>query len=144
MAELTDDQVEKAVKAASATRTSKLSWNGSTGENGIDLWRATVRAAAPFLQLPWYEPTREEFSSIHDSSICLYGDGKLCRAVSDALRQFILIRNAAMISKPVDPRIQAVKGVLEMLTDEGGRIFSPQKLQEISERILYWIDEVEK
>lgn len=28
MAELTDEQVEKAVKAASATRTSKLSWNG--------------------------------------------------------------------------------------------------------------------
>lgn len=41
-----------------------------------------------------------------------------------------------------DPRLPAVKGVLECLTDQGGRIFSPQKLEEISQRILYWIDEV--
>lgn len=46
------------------------------------------------------------------------------------------------IKTPVDPRIQAIKGVLEMLTDEGGRIFSDKSLDEISERILYWIDEV--
>lgn len=41
-----------------------------------------------------------------------------------------------------DPRLQAVKGVLEQLTDEGGRIFSPVRLDEISKSILFWIDEV--
>lgn len=61
-----------------------------------------------------------------------------------ALRVFVNRRNSYPKMSPVDPRIQAVKGVLEMLMDEGGRIFSPQNLQEISERILYWIDEVEK
>lgn len=142
MGKLTDEQVEQAAKAMFTAWYSKTPLNMDWGDANKPMWIAAAHAAAPFLQLPWDEPTREEFSSIHDSSICLYGDGKLCRAVSDALRQFILIRNAAMISKPVDPRIQAVEGVLEMLTDEGGRIFSPQKLQEISERILYWIDEV--
>lgn len=42
----------------------------------------------------------------------------------------------------VDPRLQAVKDVLGMLTDEGGRIFSPARLDDISKRILFWIDEV--
>lgn len=41
-----------------------------------------------------------------------------------------------------DPRLQAVKGFLEQLTDEGGRIFSSVRLDEISKRILFWIDEV--
>lgn len=43
-----------------------------------------------------------------------------------------------------DPRLGAVKGVLETLTDEGGRIFSPQKLDDISKLVLFWIDEVSK
>lgn len=41
-----------------------------------------------------------------------------------------------------DPRLEAVKGVLGMLTDEGGRIFSSSSLDSISKRILFWIDEV--
>lgn len=41
-----------------------------------------------------------------------------------------------------DPRLQAVKNVLGMLTDEGGKIFSPMRLEEIAKSILYWIDEV--
>jgi len=44
---------------------------------------------------------------------------------------------------PVDPRLEAIKGVLGMLTDEGGKIFSPTRLDEISKSILYWIDKVE-
>ena len=52
---------------------------------------------------------------------------------------------ASLWNKPlVDPRLDAVKGVLGMLTDEGGRIFSSARLDEISKSILYWIDEVEK
>jgi hypothetical protein len=56
-----------------------------------------------------------------------------------ASRKIELIRNYAN-----DPRLAAVSGVLEMLTDEGGRIFSSLRLREISEKILFWIDEVEK
>lgn len=41
-----------------------------------------------------------------------------------------------------DPRLQAVKNVLGMLTDEGGKIFSPSRLDEIGKIILFWIDEV--
>jgi len=53
--------------------------------------------------------------------------------------------NSSPWNKPlVDPRLDAVKGVLGMLTDEGGRIFSSARLDEISKSILYWIDEVEK
>lgn len=46
------------------------------------------------------------------------------------------------LEKTVDRRIQPVKDVLGMLTDEGGRIFSPAKLDEIAKRIVFWIDEV--
>lgn len=42
----------------------------------------------------------------------------------------------------LDRRLQMVKDVLGMLTDEGGRIFSPARLDEISKTILFWIDEV--
>jgi hypothetical protein len=45
-------------------------------------------------------------------------------------------------SYTTDPRLEAVKGVLGMLTDEGGRIFSPMNLDTISKRILFWIDQV--
>jgi hypothetical protein len=44
----------------------------------------------------------------------------------------------------VDPRLQAVKDVLGMLTDEGGKFFSPIRLDEISRSILYWIDQVKQ
>lgn len=41
-----------------------------------------------------------------------------------------------------DARLQAVKDVLGMLTDEGGKIFSPSSLDAISKSVLFWIDQV--
>lgn len=44
----------------------------------------------------------------------------------------------------VDPRLQVVKDVLGMLTDEGGKIFSPSSLDAISKSVLFWIDQVKQ
>ncbi len=61
MTELTEQQIEQAIAVAER-----------------------MRRAAPFLQLPWDEPTEEEIES--------------------ALQEFVRRRNAALQPKPVDPR----------------------------------------
>lgn len=102
--ELTNEQVEQAVEAARNTRTPVLSWSGSGSENGLELWRNTMRAAAPFLQLPWDEPTEDELLML-----CGTGGGYHSRT---AIIEFVRRRNAALATKPVDPRIEKVKAVL--------------------------------
>jgi hypothetical protein len=51
-----------------------------------------MRRAAPFLQLPWDEPTEEEI------------DNAGRRGIESALREFVRRRNAALQPKPVDLR----------------------------------------
>lgn len=102
--------------------------------------RSNLRACVPFLQLPWEEPTMDEANVIEKD---IPRHAPPCDQLMRALTAFVRRRNAVLLPpKPIDPRIQAVKSVLEVLTDEGGRIFSEKSVNEIAERILYWIDEV--
>jgi hypothetical protein len=134
MAELTDEQMGLAYCAY---------W-GEAQPHGDN--RNMLRAAAPFLQLPLDEPTKEEWDSIHQSSICQYGDLELIRAVSLGIRQFLLMRNAALLPK-VDPRREKVK--LLLLEFAGGiiegRCEAPSSgdYAEFINKILAAIDEVQ-
>lgn len=139
MAELTDEQVEKAVNIASATRTSKLSWNGSTGENGIHLWRATMRAAAPFLQLPWDFPTPEEVDAANTKT-SRYGliPRDMAAVIID---RFVSNRNAFLLPKAVDLR---KKAVMMLLADIPGTnvVIGDGNREYITDLILAALDEV--
>lgn len=75
MTELTEQQIEQAIAAFG---------NYAVAER--------MRRAAPFLQLPWDEPTEEEI------------DNAGRRGIESALREFIRRRNAALQPKPVDLR----------------------------------------
>lgn len=57
-----------------------------------------LRAAAPFLQLPWNAPTDNELVRI-GSRLSFETRG----AINAAIRSFVHMRNAALIPKPVDP-----------------------------------------
>lgn len=92
MAELTQDQVERA----------HMALNGGAGD--IDLIHKSLHAAAPFLQLPWDEPTPEEMAAIDRDWI----------GFAEFVREFVRRRNAALLPEPVDPRIAIVK---HQLTD---------------------------
>jgi hypothetical protein len=75
MTELTEQQIEQAIAAFG---------NYAVAER--------MRRAAPFLQLPWDEPTEEEI------------DNAGRRGIESALREFVRRRNAALQPKPVDLR----------------------------------------
>ena len=75
MTELTEQQIEQAIAAFG---------NYAVAER--------MRRAAPFLQLPWDEPTEEEI------------DNAGRRNIESALREFVRRRNAALQPKPVDLR----------------------------------------
>ncbi len=98
MAELTHEQFQQALRLLQ--------------DNGYTVSGALMLKVARLLQFPWDEPTTDEWESIHNSSICLYGDGPLCRAVSAGIRQFLVIRNAALLPKPGGSRREAVKDLL--------------------------------
>lgn len=99
MAELTQEQVERA-----ARQLIRISAAG-TWEEASPAYRhvleLSVRAAAPFLQLPWDTPTIEEATK---ANWCMDGQS----AIFDFLRR----RNAALMPKPVDPRVALVEQVI--------------------------------
>lgn len=103
MAELTQDQVDRAVKAMDAYTPTVIT-NTELGH--------MVRAAAPFLQLPWDEPTEEESSVIHSSDLGLRLTSSFDKNKRSILSDFVLRRNAALLPKPVDPRKKVVVGLL--------------------------------
>ena len=94
MAELTAQQIEFAVAAFE-----NVAGHAATGE--LLSMAERMRRAAPFLQLPWDEPTEEEI------------DNAGRRGIESALREFIRRRNAALQPKPVDPRIAVILGILD-------------------------------
>lgn len=82
MAELTEDQLQKAADAYEAA-------NGTCA--------GAMRAAAPFLRLPIDEPTSEEVvaANTKGSSFCMVPD-EIARAL---LNRFVRARNAALLEK---------------------------------------------
>jgi hypothetical protein len=108
MTELTEQQIEQAIAAFG---------NYAVAER--------MRRAAPFLQLPWDEPTEEEI------------DNAGRRGIESALREFVRRRNAALQPKPVDPRREKIRNVLALGVDAG-----EPYITNATERILAVIDEV--
>lgn len=103
MTELTDEQIDRAVDCAAL----------ATGEKRFDreYARHNFRAAAPFLQLPWDEPSDAEidvFSNIaYGRTVNVVGE--VCRNISQmVLREFVRRRNATLLPKPVDSRRAAI------------------------------------
>jgi hypothetical protein len=91
--------------------------------------RDGLAAAAPFLQLPWDDPTHDEI--VDGTKRILMG--MPCKEV---LQRFVRNRNAALLPKPVDPRRERVATLLRKLhMDQRG--WSPG---EIADRILEAID----
>ena len=97
MAELTERQIEFAVAAFE-----NVAGHAATG---VLLSRAErMRRAAPFLQLPWDEPTDEEWSAIFHSIPSSSARSWAC--------EFVRRRNASLMPKPVDPRREKIAGIL--------------------------------
>jgi hypothetical protein len=143
MAELTKEQIERAAEAL---------WNitfeqresrqpGRTEDRWCnvdpqfkDEWREWAKVAAPFLQLPWEEPTDKEFIDIvHAHPSSGYGE-----EILRSMREFVRRRNAALLPKPVDPRREKVLAALGCsFVDIQSSI-----VEEIADRVLRALDEV--
>lgn len=124
MAELTQEQVERAVKAFN------LCPSDQGGMGMIMNVGERLRSAAPFLQLPW----SELISYTEDERF-----KEVCSAEGTvpALADFVRRRNASLLPKPVDPRIgvaiQELQGYLIHWGDD---------LRPIAENIISALDEV--
>ena len=110
---LTDEQIEQAALAglAASTWTGCQNWQ-AIGLIGREEWKAFVRAAAPYLQMPWEPPTKEEVLSAlatYDNSVVRSGHQS---AMTLTLGWLIAARNAALQPKPVDPRRDKITAAL--------------------------------
>lgn len=130
MAELTDDQV----KAASAAIAKQFGGavDGVLAEN-------MLRTAAPFLQLPWDDPSNREIDSISKMNWhWRSGPGTAFDTARFVAGQFVQLRNAALLPKPVDPRLD----VLYPLLQEVGAMKPSDDMNSIATRILAVLDGV--
>jgi len=101
MAELSERQIEQAAKAMHGSDWERLK------PDDKERYRTAARAAAPYLQLPWDEPTYEELDiAVSDARI-----GDLASS-KDILHEFVRRRNAALQPKPVDPAVEVVSRML--------------------------------
>lgn len=128
MADLTQEQVERAAKAAhdAFMEDGQPIGYDKLAQTLREPYRSCVRAAAPFLQLPWDEPTLEEASKANQ---CMDGQS--------AIFDFIRRRNAALLPKPVDPRLAVVRHQL------GGPSMS-HNLDGVAVKILHALDQLNK
>jgi hypothetical protein len=103
MKKLTEEQIDQAVESVMRT---------AAGPIDLSLARIQLRAAAPFLQIPWEFPTTNE---IGDAFAKFRREETLNNSregFKRALHEFIFTRNAALLPTPVDPRRETVKCVL--------------------------------
>lgn len=123
MAELTQEQIERAAEEY------KRIFNGAMCE------KRSLRAAAPFLQLPWDEPNEREVRLIADEVL---GHGERDSMVREVITAIVRRRNAALMPKPVDPRL----GVIFPLLNEVGTLRPGEDMTAIANRILAALDAV--
>jgi hypothetical protein len=130
---LTDEQIEAAAKAAWLGRF--LTPHGVADFDTVspDMqsgWRRAMRAAAPFLQMPWEMPTQSECELIGRAQDVAEV------TVHYAVSSFINMRNASLFPKLVDPRRDKLKAAVnEWRQCEGAYTTS-----EIVDRILAALD----
>lgn len=137
MEKLTDEQVEQASKAMFTAWYSKTPLNMDWIDANKPMWIAAAHAAAPFLQFPWQAPTKEEIVPIYTKQYN-YRSGDVTpgavRGLLGTIGAFIQMRNAVLVSKPVDLRRERVRAILqdEYRSSEEGAI----------DRIIAALDEV--
>lgn len=121
MKQFTEQQIDRAREAFCESYGSK--WQS---EKFIE----SLCAAAPFLQLPWDEPTEEEsFRAYKDEDHIM----PRIKGFEQALQYFVRRRNAILIPYSVDPRRKAIVEVLKQY---------PDRAPEIADKILEALDEV--
>ena len=125
MAELTAQQIEFAVAAFE-----NVAGHAATGE--LLSMAERMRRAAPFLQLPWDEPIKEEIDRACDD--CDAGGDNFRSTLEYLIKEFVRRRNAVIHPKPVDPRWKAILK-LTMSWD-------PESAHEKADEILAALDEV--
>ncbi len=100
---LSEDQLNRAIQAF---KSQDRAFTGSVG--------AGLCLAAPFLQLPWSEPTGSElaeaWSAIAEPSMTSGTGWK--GNWHDACREWVRRRNAQLLPPPIDPRHQVVLNAL--------------------------------
>jgi hypothetical protein len=117
MAKLSEQQIEQAAKA----------WKG-TSNVGI---KECLRAVAPYLQLPWDEPSEAERGEIR-RYICQHGE--VGEREVYAVCMFINSRNAAL-QKPVDPRREKIVDAIHRYGYFGNK-------EALADNIIVALDEV--
>jgi hypothetical protein len=131
---LTDERIEAAAKAMGNAINEQVSIHRRMiirTPHGCDIetTRAGLRAAAPFLQMPWEMPTDKECRELHALT-----DNE----VGHALRQFVCDRNAALIPKPADPRREKVKTAL--IGEVSTFLWNTEEAYRAADRILAALD----
>lgn len=144
MAELTERQLRLAAAALHARFAQE---NDPMGAD-LHVCMRGLEASAPFLQLPWAQPTREEmteFLGIHG----VHPDSNYAHAILDVLLMFVTRRNAritlAASDLCSDPRHLAVRNLLVEfagVADDPGCPPSSGDYAEYAEKILAALDEV--
>ena len=87
---------------------------------------ARMKAAAPYLQIPWAEPTAKECDDA--SRYCGHSDYR------SVVCQFVFDRNAALLSKPEDHLIMEVAKVIQ--SDEFNRLKDRAHYKQAAEMVL--------
>jgi len=146
--ELTQEQIELAAQAsynaqvqhnARSQYASKNPWP-NTGSFNQEAYRVGVRAAAPFLQMSWDEPsTAEAYTfaienprfSIPDTS-----GFDVVETMRRFLSAFIRYRNSELIPKPVDPRREKIMKELS----QPGKFSIIDAHGEVADRIIAALD----
>ena len=134
MAELTEQQLDQAAAAYGMAY-------GGDAEGPSDARREGLRAAAPFLQIPWEPPTKEEAKSFHENYYTFASTS--IPSTLHALRRFIANRNAALLPKPVDPRFEKIRSALVYhASHRFNQLITPNQFDEAALAVLTALGEV--
>lgn len=119
---LTDEQVETAAKMMEEIRFQYSCKNNVRMLRVCDetsaMFRDFARVAASFLQVPWSRPSDDEIKSACAAFARTENRNSTWIGVpfppmSNALEAFVVLRNAALLPKPVDPRRDKILRVME-------------------------------
>jgi hypothetical protein len=137
MAELTELQIGLAAHAGAIAVGAKF----VDGEYA----RKIYRAAAPYLQLQLVNASTEEINSIlatYRNSLRVNG-GNERDAITTAVGWLIAARNAALLPKPVDPRLEKIRSALVYhAAHRFNQLITPNQFDEAALAVLTALNEV--
>lgn len=136
MAELTNEQLDRATDAYR-----NFSGGSSVELTSSEIARCRMRAAAPFIQLPWDEPTEDEAMVIHSTDLGMSLTATFDQCKWNVLHAFVRDRNATLRPKPIDPRIDLID---RTLCDFMNSLNNTEERTKAAKAILTVLDEVGK